>query len=195
MREREVEACAMEVSSHALAMGRVDGVVFDVAVFLDLGRDHLDFHTDEEDYYLAKASLFTPERAGWRCSRRRRSRPATGQRDDAPGLGNLRDAQGIAGWDVSDVVPGPASVQVRGPGHSPRGGGVTLPVLSTFRRPRRRAGRRGRGRLRPGAGRCGCRRGRGKPGWAKRFEAANPRSSSTTHTSRTRGRRCRASGR
>ena len=63
MREREVTACAMEVSSHALVMGRVDGVVFDVAVFLNLGRDHLDFHADEEDYYLAKASLFTPERA------------------------------------------------------------------------------------------------------------------------------------
>ena len=53
----------MEVSSHALVMGRVDGVVFDVAVFLNLGRDHLDFHADEEDYYRAKASLFTPERA------------------------------------------------------------------------------------------------------------------------------------
>ncbi|MCW2795817.1 UDP-N-acetylmuramoyl-L-alanyl-D-glutamate--2,6-diaminopimelate ligase [Nocardioides sp.] len=63
MRERDVVACAMEVSSHALVMGRVDGVVFDVAVFLNLGRDHLDFHTDLEDYFRAKASLFTPERA------------------------------------------------------------------------------------------------------------------------------------
>lgn len=63
MRERGVEACAMEVSSHALVMGRVDGVVFDVAVFLNLGRDHLDFHADVEEYYRAKASLFTPERA------------------------------------------------------------------------------------------------------------------------------------
>ncbi|WP_279236360.1 UDP-N-acetylmuramoyl-L-alanyl-D-glutamate--2,6-diaminopimelate ligase [Nocardioides sp. SR21] len=63
MRERDVEACAMEVSSHALVMGRVDGVVFDVAVFLNLGRDHLDFHADVEEYYQAKASLFTPERA------------------------------------------------------------------------------------------------------------------------------------
>ena len=63
MREQDVTACAMEVSSHALVMGRVDGVVFDVAVFLNLGRDHLDFHADEEDYYRAKASLFTPERA------------------------------------------------------------------------------------------------------------------------------------
>jgi UDP-N-acetylmuramoyl-L-alanyl-D-glutamate--2,6-diaminopimelate ligase len=63
MRERTVEACAMEVSSHALVLGRVDGVVFDVAVFLNLGRDHLDFHADVEDYFAAKASLFTPERA------------------------------------------------------------------------------------------------------------------------------------
>jgi len=63
MVERGVTACAMEVSSHALVMGRVDGVVFDVAVFVNLGRDHLDFHTDVEDYFGAKASLFTPARA------------------------------------------------------------------------------------------------------------------------------------
>jgi len=63
MREQRVAACAMEVSSHALVMGRVDGVVFDVAVFTNLGRDHLDFHADVEEYYRAKASLFTPERA------------------------------------------------------------------------------------------------------------------------------------
>jgi UDP-N-acetylmuramoyl-L-alanyl-D-glutamate--2,6-diaminopimelate ligase len=63
MREQHVRACAMEVSSHALVMGRVDGVVFDVAAFCNLGRDHLDFHADLEDYFSAKASLFTPERA------------------------------------------------------------------------------------------------------------------------------------
>ena len=63
MRERNVAAVAMEVSSHALVMGRVDGVVFDVAVFTNLGRDHLDFHADVEDYFAAKASLFTPERS------------------------------------------------------------------------------------------------------------------------------------
>jgi UDP-N-acetylmuramoyl-L-alanyl-D-glutamate--2,6-diaminopimelate ligase len=62
MVERGVRACAMEVSSHALVMGRVDGVVFDVAAFTNLGRDHLDFHADVEDYYRAKASLFSPER-------------------------------------------------------------------------------------------------------------------------------------
>jgi UDP-N-acetylmuramoyl-L-alanyl-D-glutamate--2,6-diaminopimelate ligase len=63
MREEAVELCAMEVSSHALVQGRVDGFVFDVAVFLNLGRDHLDFHKDLEDYFLAKASLFTEEHA------------------------------------------------------------------------------------------------------------------------------------
>ena len=63
MREQHVAACAMEVSSHALVMGRVDGVVFDVAAFTNLGRDHLDFHADVEDYFAAKATLFTPERA------------------------------------------------------------------------------------------------------------------------------------
>lgn len=63
MREHGVDACAMEVSSHALVLGRVDGVVFDVATFLNLGRDHLDFHSDLDDYFAAKAGLFTPERA------------------------------------------------------------------------------------------------------------------------------------
>jgi UDP-N-acetylmuramoyl-L-alanyl-D-glutamate--2,6-diaminopimelate ligase len=58
-----VEACAMEVSSHALVMGRVGGVVFDVGVFLNLGRDHLDFHRDMDEYFEAKALLFTGEHA------------------------------------------------------------------------------------------------------------------------------------
>ncbi len=63
MRERGVDACAMEVSSHALVLGRVDGCVFDVAVFTNLGRDHLDFHAGVQDYFEAKATLFTPTRA------------------------------------------------------------------------------------------------------------------------------------
>jgi UDP-N-acetylmuramoyl-L-alanyl-D-glutamate--2,6-diaminopimelate ligase len=61
MVEAGVETCAMEVSSHALVMGRVGGVVFDVGVFLNLGRDHLDFHRDMDDYFEAKAMLFEPE--------------------------------------------------------------------------------------------------------------------------------------
>ncbi len=63
MRERGITVCAMEVSSHALVQRRVDGVAFDVAVFTNFGRDHLDFHRDEADYFAAKASLFTPERS------------------------------------------------------------------------------------------------------------------------------------
>ena len=50
----------MEVSSHSLALGRVGGTAFDVAVFTNLSQDHLDFHADLEDYFRAKASLFMP---------------------------------------------------------------------------------------------------------------------------------------
>lgn len=63
MRERGVRAVAMEVSSHALVLGRVDGCLFDVAVFTNLSPEHLDFHSGMADYYQAKAELFTPERA------------------------------------------------------------------------------------------------------------------------------------
>src|SRR5947208_12324912 len=60
MRERDVTAVAMEVSSHALALGRVAGTTYSVAVFTNLSQDHLDFHADMEDYFQAKAGLFTP---------------------------------------------------------------------------------------------------------------------------------------
>jgi UDP-N-acetylmuramoyl-L-alanyl-D-glutamate--2,6-diaminopimelate ligase len=53
----------MEVSSHALAMGRVDGTTYDVAVFTNLSEDHLDFHADLEEYFQVKATLFTPARS------------------------------------------------------------------------------------------------------------------------------------
>jgi UDP-N-acetylmuramoyl-L-alanyl-D-glutamate--2,6-diaminopimelate ligase len=51
----------MEVSSHALDQGRVKGCSFEVAVFTNLTQDHLDYHQDMEDYFQAKALLFTPE--------------------------------------------------------------------------------------------------------------------------------------
>jgi len=51
-------ACAMEVSSHALALGRADAIRFAVAVFTNLTQDHLDFHATMEDYFLAKWRLF-----------------------------------------------------------------------------------------------------------------------------------------
>ncbi|WP_405596615.1 UDP-N-acetylmuramoyl-L-alanyl-D-glutamate--2,6-diaminopimelate ligase [Streptomyces sp. NBC_01410] len=63
MRERGVQSVAMEVSSHALVLGRVDGCVFDVAVFNNLSPEHMEFHSGMEDYFQAKAQLFTPKRA------------------------------------------------------------------------------------------------------------------------------------
>lgn len=63
MRERGATAVAMEVSSHALALGRVDGLVVDVAAFTNLSQDHLDFHGDMAAYEAAKAKLFTPAHA------------------------------------------------------------------------------------------------------------------------------------
>jgi len=117
MREHDVTACAMEVSSHALVMGRVDGVVFDVAAFTNLGRDHLDFHKDVEDYFAAKASLFTPERA----------RRGLVNLDDAYGRRLLDEASiplrtfsalgNDADWRAVDVALAPdgATFEVEGP--------------------------------------------------------------------------------
>jgi UDP-N-acetylmuramoyl-L-alanyl-D-glutamate--2,6-diaminopimelate ligase len=117
MRERSVAVCAMEVSSHALVQGRVDGVVFDVAVFTNLGRDHLDFHGDLEDYYQAKASLFTAER----CHR------GLVNADDEHGRRLLAEADvplqsfsatgGDADWRVEDVqvTAGGSTFVVAGP--------------------------------------------------------------------------------
>ncbi len=55
------EACAMEVSSHALALDRTGGMRFEAAVFTNLTQDHLDFHQTMEDYFKAKRSLFFAE--------------------------------------------------------------------------------------------------------------------------------------
>ena len=64
-------ACVMEVSSHALALQRVDYLRFAAAIFTNLTRDHLDFHRNMEDYFAAKRRLFEmlPDR------RRRRRQP------------------------------------------------------------------------------------------------------------------------
>ena len=60
MADSGVQAAAMEVSSHGLALHRVDGTRFKAAIFTNLTQDHLDFHADLDDYFLAKRRLFTP---------------------------------------------------------------------------------------------------------------------------------------
>lgn len=59
--ETGTRAVSMEVSSHALAFGRVIGTTFAAGVFTNLGRDHLDFHRTQEAYFAAKARLFEPD--------------------------------------------------------------------------------------------------------------------------------------
>jgi UDP-N-acetylmuramoyl-L-alanyl-D-glutamate--2,6-diaminopimelate ligase len=61
MLESGDDACAMEVSSHALVLHRADSIDFAVKVFTNLSQDHLDFHTDMEDYFAAKRLLFSGE--------------------------------------------------------------------------------------------------------------------------------------
>ena len=61
--DRGVAAVALEVSSHALALHRVDAIWFAVAVFTNLSPEHLDFHDGMDDYFATKAALFSPERA------------------------------------------------------------------------------------------------------------------------------------
>jgi UDP-N-acetylmuramoyl-L-alanyl-D-glutamate--2,6-diaminopimelate ligase len=56
---KKTKVVAMEVSSHGLDQGRVNGVNLDVAVFTNLTRDHLDYHGDMQAYGEAKKKLFT----------------------------------------------------------------------------------------------------------------------------------------
>lgn len=60
MLEQDIDTVVMEVSSHALSLGRVDGVEFAVGGFTNLSRDHLDFHPTMEEYFDTKARLFAP---------------------------------------------------------------------------------------------------------------------------------------
>ncbi len=63
MVDEQVQLAAIEVSSHALALHRVDEVTFAVSAFTNLTQDHLDFHEDMSDYFAAKASLFDENRS------------------------------------------------------------------------------------------------------------------------------------
>ena len=72
---------ALEASSHAAVLHRLDRVRFDALVFTNLSQDHLDFHASMEDYFAAKRKLFTGRRAAaGRGQRRRRLGPAAGRR-------------------------------------------------------------------------------------------------------------------
>ena len=101
-------ACVMEVSSHALALKRVDGMHFAAGVFTNLTRDHLDFHSDMEDYFSAKRRLFEmlPPDA-----------PAAINMDD-PRAASLVEFVGrpvtYAVNRAADVTPGPLSYSLNG---------------------------------------------------------------------------------
>jgi UDP-N-acetylmuramoyl-L-alanyl-D-glutamate--2,6-diaminopimelate ligase len=108
MADRGCGACAMEVSSHALSLRRVDGTTFAAGVFTNLTRDHLDFHADMDAYFRAKRRLFE-------------MLPA-----DAPSLINLDDPRGAALTEAgrrpvtyainrpADITTGPLSFSLDG---------------------------------------------------------------------------------
>jgi UDP-N-acetylmuramoyl-L-alanyl-D-glutamate--2,6-diaminopimelate ligase len=113
-------ACAMEVSSHALALGRTDGIHFAAAIFTNLSRDHLDFHPTMEDYFQAKRRLFaSPDTTG-------PSRIAVVNVDDPYGrrlAGELPDAVTFALDSPADyrahdvrVGPGGCRLELQTPG-------------------------------------------------------------------------------
>jgi UDP-N-acetylmuramoyl-L-alanyl-D-glutamate--2,6-diaminopimelate ligase len=114
-------AVSMEVSSHALAMGRVRGTRFAVAVFTNLSHDHLDFHGDLDAYFEAKAALFTPAY----------SAAAVVNRDDERGRELLRrsevptQAYGLA--DADELVVGATGCSFRWHDEP-----VTLPLGGRF---------------------------------------------------------------
>ena len=192
----------MEVSSHALVLGRADAITFAVSAFTNLGRDHLDFHGDEESYFAAKAALFTPDR----------TRHAVINIDDPRGrvlAEQIRRGRGgqpdhgqpvrTGGLPGAGVRGGPGRSQRR-PGRGVRtAGGVQPRPARRLQRPERadRAGHDRRGRRRPAGG--GRRPGRGVgAGSAAAGAARARRRRSSTSTSRTPRRpwppRCRRSG-
>lgn len=119
-RDRGAQAVAMEVTSHGLARHRVDGIVFEVAVFTNLTQDHLDYHGDMESYFAAKALLFDPER----------SRRAVVNADDRYGrrlLARRGDARPFSLADASELSLGPDSSSFR-----LRGTPVRLPLPGRF---------------------------------------------------------------
>lgn len=125
-----VRSCSMEVSSHALALRRVDGITFDVAGFTNLSQDHLDFHPTMADYFAAKAVLFTPRYArqgvvcvddewGWRMAARAQIPVMTLATAPTAGDPGPDPVVGSADWVVTDRIPddaGGTRFTLHGPG-------------------------------------------------------------------------------
>jgi UDP-N-acetylmuramoyl-L-alanyl-D-glutamate--2,6-diaminopimelate ligase len=130
MAERRVSAAAMEVSSHALALGRVAGTSYDVAVFTNLSQDHLDFHASLDDYFAAKAQLFTP---GYARAGVVNVDDAHGQRLAAAPLVPMTTfsaaGSAAADWRAADVRAGAdgSTFRVIGPGGVEADASVALP--------------------------------------------------------------------
>jgi UDP-N-acetylmuramoyl-L-alanyl-D-glutamate--2,6-diaminopimelate ligase len=107
-------ACAMEVSSHALELRRVDGIHFAVAAFTNLSQDHLDFHPSMEDYFLAKRRLFEEFDVGTAivCVDDDWGRRLADSLPDAVTVA----VEGDADWSAADlrVTPGGTAFTVRG---------------------------------------------------------------------------------
>ena len=101
-------ACVMEVSSHALALRRVDGMQFAAGVFTNLTRDHLDFHADMENYFSAKRRLFEMLPPG---------APAIVNLDDPRGVSLAESTSSPVTYAINrpaDVTPGPLSYSLSG---------------------------------------------------------------------------------
>jgi UDP-N-acetylmuramoyl-L-alanyl-D-glutamate--2,6-diaminopimelate ligase len=117
MAERGLDGVSMEVSSHALRLGRVDGTEFAVGAFTNLSQDHLDFHADMEDYFAAKSLLFD--------GRARREIVVVddewGRRLVKPATVTVSTRDAAADWHASDVEVrdgGSTRFTVHGPGGS-----------------------------------------------------------------------------
>jgi UDP-N-acetylmuramoyl-L-alanyl-D-glutamate--2,6-diaminopimelate ligase len=101
-------ACAMEVSSHALALGRTAGVRFAVAVFTNLTQDHLDFHGGMEDYFQAKRGLFAASGQGAWSGARSRVQRALVNVDDGYGRRLAAELRSAGEPPLSTFSPGGA---------------------------------------------------------------------------------------
>jgi UDP-N-acetylmuramoyl-L-alanyl-D-glutamate--2,6-diaminopimelate ligase len=119
MADRGVAAVVMEVSSHALVLGRVGGVRFAAAGFTNLGRDHLDFHGDLEEYFRAKALLFDGRAAVDVVDIDDAAGRRLAERPDRPRPVTVSSGDPAADWWATDVAATPdggSAFTLHGPG-------------------------------------------------------------------------------